>query len=74
VHDSSKQRQWFLVWLSGDAGEFSDEAVAKIVELQSYADELPAGYCRHHGHHVPLAVSYGAAAQKMLEERRMTRA
>jgi hypothetical protein len=67
MHTSSEQRQWFLDWLDGDDGEFDDEAIAKIKELRSCTDELPAGYCQHRKLHVPFGVSYGVAAQKMLD-------
>jgi hypothetical protein len=67
MHANSEQRQWFLDWLDGDNGELNDEAIAKIKELQFCTDELPAGYCQHRRLHVPFGVSYGFAAEKMLE-------
>ncbi len=67
MHASSELRQWFLEWLDGDNGQMDDEAVAKLKELRSCTDELPAGYCQHGRLHVPFGVSYGVAAQKMLD-------
>lgn len=66
MHASSELREWFLDWLDGDKGQFDDEAVAKLRELLSCTDELPAGYCQHGRLHVPFGASYGVAAQKSL--------
>jgi hypothetical protein len=68
MHASSELRQWFLDWLDGDNGKFDDEAAAKLKELRSCTDELPAGYCQHGMLHVPFGVSYGAAVQKILSK------
>jgi hypothetical protein len=68
MHASSELLQWFLDWLDGDNGKFDDEAVAKLKELRSCTDELPAGYCQHGRLHVPFGVSYGAAVQKSLSK------
>ena len=54
-------------------GQFDDEAVAKLKELRSCTDELPAGYCQHGRLHLPFGVSYGVAAQKILGKQRLTR-
>jgi hypothetical protein len=45
MHAASELREWFLEWLDGDNGRFDDEAVAKLKELGSCTDELPADYC-----------------------------
>ena len=66
MHATSELREWFLDWLDGDNGQFDDGAIAKLQELRSCTDELPAGYCQHRRLHVPFGVSYGVAAQKML--------
>ncbi len=68
MHASSELRQWFLDWLDGDNGKFDDEAVAKLNELRSCTDALPAGYCQHGMLHVPFGVSYGDAVQKILSK------
>ncbi len=68
MHASSELREWFLDWLDGDKGQFDDEAVAKLKELRSCTDELPAGYCQHGRLHVPFGVSYGVAVQKILSK------
>ena len=73
MHAASELRQWFLEWLDGDNGQFDDEAVAKLKELRSCTDELPAGYCQHGRLHLPFGVSYGVAAQKILGKQRLTR-
>jgi hypothetical protein len=66
MHAPSELRQWFLMWLDGDNGQFDAEAVAKLMELCSCTDELPAGYCQHRRLHVPYGVSYSVAARKIL--------
>jgi hypothetical protein len=66
MHATSELRQWFLMWLDGDNGHFDAEAVAKLKELCSCTDELPAGYCQHGRFHVPYGVSYSVAARKIL--------
>jgi hypothetical protein len=66
MHATSELRQWFLEWLDGDKGEFDAEAIAKIEELRSSTDELPAGYCQHGKLHLPFGASYGVAAQTVL--------
>jgi len=66
MHATSELRQWFLEWLDGDNGQFDDEAIAKLKELRSCTDELPAGYCQHGRLRLPFGASYGAAAQKVL--------
>lgn len=69
MHATSELRQWFLAWLDGDSGQFNDEAIAKLKELSTCDDELPAGYCQHVRLHLPFGVSYGVAAQKILSEK-----
>jgi hypothetical protein len=66
MHATSELRQWFLEWLDGDNGRFDDEANAKLKELRSCTDELPAGYRQHGRLHLPFGVSYGVAAPKIL--------
>jgi len=66
MHAASELREWFLDWLDGDDGRFDDEAIAKLKELSSCTDELPADYCQHGRLHLPFGVSYGVAAQKVL--------
>ena len=66
MHAASKLRQWFLEWLDDDHGQNDAETVAKLKDLCSCNDELPAGYCQHGKLHVPFGVSYGVAAQKIL--------
>jgi hypothetical protein len=66
MHATSELREWFLEWLDGDNGQFDDEAIAKLSELLSCTDELPAAYCQHGRLHVPFVTSYGVAAQKIL--------
>ncbi len=66
MHTTSELRQWFLQWLDGDNGHYDDAAVAKLNELRSCTDELPAGYCHHGRLDLPYGVSYGVAAQKIL--------
>lgn len=66
MHATSELREWFLDWLDGGNGEFDHEAVAKLTELHSCIDELPAGYCQHGRLRLPFGVSYGVAAQKLL--------
>jgi hypothetical protein len=63
---TSELRQWFLMWLDGDNGQFDAEALAKLKELCSCTDELPAGYCHRGRLHVPYGVSYGVAAREIL--------
>jgi hypothetical protein len=66
MHAASELREWFLKWLDGDNGRFDDGAIAKLKELCSCTDELPADYCQHGKLHLPFGVSYGVAAQKIL--------
>jgi Putative prokaryotic signal transducing protein len=68
MHASSQLRQWFLEWLDGDNRDVHDEVVAKLKELRSCTDELPAAYCQHGMLHLPFGVSYGVAAQKILSK------
>ena len=49
-------------------GKLDDEAVAKLKELRSCTDELPAGYCQHGMLHLSFGVSYGVAVQKSLSK------
>ena len=67
MHATSELREWFLEWLDGDNGQLDDQAVARLKELCSCTDELPAGYCQLRRLHLPFGVSCGVAAQKMLE-------
>jgi hypothetical protein len=69
MHASSETRQWFLDWLDGDDGKYDATAVAKLTELRSCTDELPAGYCQRGRLHLPFGVSYGAAAQDILDKK-----
>ncbi len=66
MHATSELRQWFLEWLDGDNGLMDDEAVHKLKELRTCADQLPADYCHHGRLHMPFRVSYGVAVQKIL--------
>jgi hypothetical protein len=66
MHATSEQREWFLNWLDDDKVQFDHAAIARLTELCSSADELPAGYCQHGKVHLPFGVSYGVAAQKIL--------
>ena len=66
MHAVSELREWFLEWLDGDNGQFDDGVIAKLLELRSCTDELPAGYSQHERLHLPFGVSYGDAAQKIL--------
>jgi hypothetical protein len=68
MHATSELRQWLLQWLDGDNGQFDAEAIAKLEELRSCTDELPAGYCQHRRLHLPFGVSYGVAAQEILNK------
>ncbi len=68
MHATSELRQWFLQWLDGDNGQFDPEAIARLEELRSCTDELPAGYCQHRRLHLPFGVSYGVAAQEILNQ------
>lgn len=69
MHASSELRQWFLERLDGDNAQSDDVSAAKLKELCSCTDELPAGYCQHRMLHLPFGSSYGVAAQKILGER-----
>lgn len=66
MHASSELRQWFLELLDGDNGQPDDASIAKLKDLCSCTDELPAGYCQHKRLHLPFDASYGVAAQKIL--------
>jgi hypothetical protein len=69
MHATSELREWFLEWLDGDIGHSDEVAIAKLNELRSCNDELPADYCQHGRLHLPFGVSYGVAAQKMLDSK-----
>ena len=70
MHATSELREWFLEWLDGDNGQSDAEAVAKLRQLRSCTDELPASYCQRGRLHVPFGVSYGVAAQQILGKKR----
>ena len=69
MHATSELREWFLDWLDGDNGQLDNEAVAKLQELRTCTDELPAGYCEHGRLHLPFGVSYSVAVQKILDSK-----
>lgn len=69
MHATSELREWFLDWLDGDDGQLDKEAVAKLQELRSCTDELPAGYCEHGRLRLPFGVSYSVAAQTILDNK-----
>jgi hypothetical protein len=69
MHATSEQREWFLDWLDGDNGKYDATAIAKLTELRSCIDELPAGYCEHEKLHLPFGTSFGVAAQQMLDRK-----
>ncbi len=68
MHASSELRQWFLGWLDDASRNFDHGVTARLNELRSCADELPAGYCQRGILHVPFGVTYGDAVQKILGE------
>ncbi len=63
---ASELQLWFLEWLDGDNGQLDDQAVAKLKELRSCTNELPACFCQHGRLHLPFGVSYGVAVQQIL--------
>ena len=67
MHATSELREWFLEWLDGDDGQYDDASVAKLKELRSCADELPAAYCQRGRLHVPFGATYGVAVQTILD-------
>ena len=69
MHATSELREWFLEWLDGDNGQLDDKAVAQLKELRSCTDELPTVYCQRGLLHLPFGVSYGVAAQKILDNK-----
>jgi hypothetical protein len=69
MHVSSELREWFLEWLDGDNGKFDTAAIAKLKELRSCTDELPAGYCQRGKIQLPFGSTYGAAAQNILDKK-----
>ena len=66
MHAVTELREWFLDWLNGENELFDDGTIAKLLELRSCTDELPAGYGQHDRLHLPFGVSYGDAAQTVL--------
>jgi len=66
---ASELRLWFLEWLNGDNGQLDDKAVAKITELRSCTEELPACFCQHGRLYLPFGVSYGVAAKQILDNK-----
>ena len=65
MHAVSELREWFLKRLDGDNGQFDDEAVAKLKELRTCTDELPADYCQHGRLHLPFGVSLSMECTKL---------
>jgi hypothetical protein len=70
MHASSELREWFLEWLNGDDGRFDAGAIAKLKELRTCTDELPAGYCQRRRVNLPFGSTYGAAAQNILDTKK----
>jgi hypothetical protein len=69
MHATSEQREWFLEWLDGDNGKYDADAIAKLTELRTCTDELPAGYCQRGRLHLPFGTSYGVAVQNILDKK-----
>ena len=72
VHSTSEMHEWFLNWLDRGNGKIDDEDVTKLQELRSCTDEFPDDYCEHgrlERFHLPFGISYGVAAQKILDNK-----
>ena len=69
MHATSELREWFLDWLDDDNGQLDNEAVANLKELRPAPTSCPHDYCEHGRLHLPFGISYGVAAQKILDNK-----